>query len=80
MNSMKIYTFFAVPDDTFMDTATVMAEHLNEAIELCKKQFKPEAYHEIDLQTVLDLKSHYHFVTHPKPIMLRNNDDLKDLS
>jgi len=78
---MKIFTFYAIEDEESrsIDTATILAIHLNEAIELCKKHFIPESYHEIELQTVVDLKSHYQFHRHPKPIMLRNNDDLKEI-
>jgi hypothetical protein len=79
----KIYTFFKLhqnvgvvePGDASMETATVIADNKDEAEKECRKQFEPEAYHEIDMDLLCKLRD----MKDSPATIVANIDDIKEI-
>lgn len=75
-----LFTFFKLhpgvkldEGNPVLDTATIIADTLEQALEQCRKQFNPDCYHSITPEIVEKMQE-------ANPVILANNDDLIDLS
>lgn len=75
----SLFTFFAVDEDGTVSTNTILAKHFNEAAEMCKVDFRPNAYHEIKIHSAIEMVKHFYDNKHPRPILLADNNDIKEI-
>lgn len=75
----KLFIFYkvydALGDSSEVDTALILSEDYNTALELCEKQFNPDSYHEVSLDIINKLANVPIF----KTTLIVNNSDLKEV-
>lgn len=75
----SLFTFFAVEEDGTVSTNSILAKHYTEAIDLCRVDFKPNAYHQIKVTSAIEMVKHFYDNKHARPIILADNNDIKEI-